>query len=267
MPFKNRIAAAFQNARREKRAAFIAYICGGDPDFETSAAAAAALLGAGVDILEIGVPFSDPLADGLTNQLAALRALAGGMNRERLFALAGRVRSGFPDAPIVLYTYYNLILARGIAAFAADCREAGVDGVLTLDCPPEEAGELVAECRAAGVANIFIVSPTTPEERVKRIVADASGFIYYVSREGVTGERVELSSGLGSAITAIKQHTELPVVAGFGISTPEHVAEAGRAADGVVVGSALVNIIATHANVPDTIPAALATKVRWLLGQ
>jgi tryptophan synthase alpha chain len=265
MSSRNRIASAFENARREGRAAFIAYICGGDPDFETSVAAAGALFNAGVDVLEIGVPFSDPLADGTTNQLAAQRALAAGMNREKLFALARRIRADFPAPPIVLYTYYNLILARGLVAFAADCREAGVDGVLALDCPPEEAEGLLAACRAEGVANIFIVAPTTPEARVERIAAAASGFIYYVSREGVTGERAELATNLGEAVAVIKRHTALPVVVGFGISTPEHVAATGRVADGVVVGSALVNVIAANAATPGAVAAALGEKARWLV--
>ncbi|MDR2862599.1 MAG: tryptophan synthase subunit alpha [Puniceicoccales bacterium] len=262
---KDRIADAFQLARNQGRAAFIAYICGGDPDFETSVAVAIALLDAGVDILEIGVPFSDPLADGLTNQLAAQRALAGGMTHERLFALVRRIREK-SDKPIILYAYYNLIFSQGVVAAIRRFKEAGVDGILTLDCPPEEAGELLAASRDAGLANIFIVAPTTPPERIARIARDATGFIYYVSREGVTGVRSDLASGIGAAVAAIKQHTTLPVAVGFGISTAAHVAAVGRVADGVVVGSALVNIIAAHTGEREKLPAELAAKVRALTG-
>lgn len=262
----DRIAAAFQNAREKGRAAFIAYVCAGDPTPDASAAAVEALLGAGVDIIEIGVPFSDPLADGLTNQLAAQRALQGGMTHERLLALVRSVRGKFPQKPIILYTYYNLVLARGVEDSLKRYKEAGVDGILTLDCPPEEAGELLAASRTLGLANIFIVAPTTPPARIARIARDATGFIYYVSREGVTGERADLVAGLDESIAAIRAHTNLPVAVGFGISTREHVAEVGRVADGVVVGSALVNVIAAHASEPERIPAALVAKVQALLG-
>jgi tryptophan synthase alpha chain len=262
----DRICAAFAAARAEGRTAFVAYICGGDPDFDTSVAAALALLDAGTDVLEIGVPFSDPLADGLTNQLAAQRALAAGMTHERLLALVRKIREK-TEKPIVLYTYYNLLLAHGLDATVRHCKDAGVDGLLTLDCPPEEAAQLLAASRAAGVANIFIVAPTTPPARIARIARDATGFIYYVSREGVTGERAELASNITAAVSEIRRHTQLPVVIGFGISTPEHVTTAAKAADGVVVGSALVNVIATNAATPEKIPQALHQKTRWLLGK
>jgi tryptophan synthase alpha chain len=262
---EDRIAAAFARARSENRAAFIAYLCGGDPDLDTSVAASLALLDAGVDILELGVPFSDPLADGLTNQLAAQRALAAGMNRARFLELLRRVRAK-TEKPLVLYTYYNLVIAGGLAETLRLYREAGADGLLTLDCPPEEADALLAASRANGLANIFIVAPTTPPARIERIVRAASGFVYYVSREGVTGARERLVAGIGDAVSEIKRHTALPVVVGFGISTPEHVAEIGRCADGAVVGSALVNVVAANAATPEKIPAALAQKARWLLG-
>ncbi|MDR2844617.1 MAG: tryptophan synthase subunit alpha [Puniceicoccales bacterium] len=260
----DRIAAAFQHAREQNRAAFIAYICGGDPDFETSVNVCQTLLESGVDILEIGVPFSDPLADGLTNQLAAQRALEAGMTHDKLLALVRRVREK-SDKPLILYTYYNLIFSQGIAASLRDYKEAGVDGILTLDCPPEEATELLAASRAEGIANIFIIAPTTAPARIDRIARDATGFLYYVSREGVTGERTDLVANLGESVASIKRHTSLPVVVGFGISTPEHVAAVGRVADGVVVGSALVNVIATHKNEREKIPAALAEKTKALV--
>jgi tryptophan synthase alpha chain len=266
MSSQERIARAFQAARQQGRPAFIAYICGGDPDGETSAALACSLLGVGVDILEIGVPFSDPLADGLTNQLAAQRALAAGMTHKRFLALVARVRAAFPDAPIVLYTYYNLVFSHGLASCLRQYKEVGVDGLLTLDCPPEEAGELLAVSRAIGLANIFLVAPTTPPERVKAIVREASGFIYYVSHEGVTGERNVVAGDLAGAVSRIRQHTVLPIAVGFGISTRAHVEAVGRVADGVVVGSALVNVIASQLGQPGQIPAAIAAKARALMG-
>ncbi len=265
MSSTDRIATAFATARQQGHAAFIAYICGGDPNLDASVQIAETLFSSGVDLLEIGVPFSDPLADGPTNQLAAQRALAAGMDHEKIFTLVRRIREK-SDRPIVLYAYYNLIFSQGIAHYLQCCKDAGVDGILTLDCPPEEAGELLAASRAIGLANIFIVAPTTPPERVERIARDASGFIYYVSREGVTGERSDLVANLAESVAAIKQHTHLPVAVGFGISTPEQVTAVGKVADGVIVGSALVNVIAAHAEHPEEISAALGEKARHLIG-
>src|SRR4051812_4737580 len=184
----SRIAQAFARARAQNRAAFVAYVCAGDPDFDTALAACRALLASGVDVLELGVPFSDPLADGLTNQLAAQRALEGGMTAARVFELVRRVRE-FSDAPIVFYTYYNLVFSNGVEAYVRAAKAAGVDGILTLDLPPEEAGEMSAACRAHGVDTVFIVAPTTPDSRLATIAQATTGFIYYVSREGVTGVR------------------------------------------------------------------------------
>jgi tryptophan synthase alpha chain len=241
----DRIASAFERARREDRACFIAYLCAGDPDFDTSLACCRAVVQAGADILELGVPFSDPLADGPTNQLAAQRALEGGMTAARVLELAAAVRR-FTEVPIVFYTYYNLVFANGIEDYVRRARAAGVDGLLTLDLPPEEADELLGHCRAAGLQNIFIVAPTTPERRLRAIAAAAGGFIYYVSREGVTGVRDALAGDIGSAVARIRAATPLPVAVGFGISTRAHVAQVAAAADGVVVGSALVNCIREH---------------------
>lgn len=240
----DRIASAFARARAEKRAAFVAYLCAGDPDFDTSLAVCRAALAAGVDVLELGVPFSDPLADGLTNQLAAQRALESGMTAARTFELVRRIRE-FSQAPIVFYTYYNLVFAHGVENYVRAAKEAGLDGLLTLDLPPEEGGELMAACERHGLKTVFIVAPTTPDARLPRICAAATGFLYYVSREGVTGARSDLAANIPQAVARIKAHTALPVVVGFGISTREHVRAVGQAADGVVVGSALVNVIKT----------------------
>ncbi len=259
----DRIADTFARAREENRGAFIAYVCAGDPDFETSVAACRALLENGVDVLELGVPFSDPLADGLTNQLAAQRALESGMTQDRLFELVRRVRE-FSQAPIVFYAYYNMLFAPGLDVSLRRCREAGVDGLLTLDCPPEEAGDLLAASRANGVQNIFLIAPTTPPARMARIARDAKGFIYYVSREGVTGERRDVAGNLASQVAEIRKHTSLPVVVGFGVSAAEHVRAICAVSDGVVVGSALVNTIASRLERRAEIPGALAEKMREL---
>ena len=259
----SRLAQTFARCKAEGRAAFVSYTCAGDPDAATSAAILLSLAGNGADILEVGVPFSDPLADGLTNQLAAQRALEGGMTQARLLEVLRAVRAG-TDKPLVLYTYYNLLLSGGLAATCAALKAAGADALLTLDCPPEEAGDLLAASRAAGLENIFIVAPTTPPARIAAISKVASGFIYYVSRAGVTGERADLAANLAESIAEIRRHTTLPVCVGFGISNPDQVQAVAAAADGVVVGSALVNVVAAHQKRPAEAPGAVAAKVREL---
>ena len=239
----SRIAQVFARARAENRAAFVAYLCAGDPDFDTSLEACRSVLRHGVDILELGVPFSDPLADGLTNQLAAQRALESGMNAERVFALTRRLREEFPTTPLVYYTYYNLVFANGVDAYVRAATAAGLDAMLTLDLPPEESAEVAAAAQRHGLSTVFIVAPTTPEERLPKIAAATTGFIYYVSREGVTGVRDQIAGGIPEALARIRRHTTRPVVVGFGISNREQVRQVAAQADGVVVGSALVNVI------------------------
>ncbi len=253
----SRLAQAFQRAHAQNRAAFIAYLCAGDPNFETSLAACRALIDSGIDILELGVPFSDPLADGLTNQLAAQRALESGMTAADVFQLVRRIRE-FSEVPIVFYTYYNLVFSNGIEAYVRGAKEAGVDGLLTLDLPPEEADEVAAACRQHELATVFIVAPTTPDARIPKITAAATGFIYYVSREGVTGVRERMADNIADSVARIRRHTTLPVVVGFGISTRAQVAQVGAMADGVVVGSALVNCIRENLGAPEKITARLA---------
>jgi len=261
----DRIAQAFARARQEKRAAFIAYLCAGDPDFDTSLAACLAVIAAGADVLELGVPFSDPLADGLTNQLAAQRALEGGMNAGRVFELVRRIREK-SQVPLVFYTYYNLVFSNGVENYVRDARAAGVDGMLTLDLPPEEAGEVSAACRKHDLKTVFIVAPTTPAERLPRIGAAATGFIYYVSREGVTGVRDQMAANIPEAVARIREHTHLPVVVGFGISTPAQVREVAASADGVVVGSALVNVVKDNLNKRAELAAHLQARAAELVG-
>ena len=246
----DRIAKLFSSCKENGRAAFVGYVCACDPDFETSLRVCRNLLESGVDLLELGVPFSDPLADGLTNQLAAQRALEAGCRQEDVFRLVEEIRK-FSDAPIVFYTYYNLVFSQGVQNYVNRAKEVGVDGLLTLDLPPEEAEELLEASKALLMRNIFIVAPTTPKSRIPVITKAASGFIYYVSREGVTGERDDLAGDLVERVDAIREHTSLPVVVGFGISNADQVKEVAKASDGVVVGSALVNCISrNHAN-PD----------------
>jgi tryptophan synthase alpha chain len=252
----DRIAQTFARTRREKRAAFVAYLCAGDPDFDTSLAACRAVLDAGADVLELGVPFSDPLADGLTNQLAAQRALDGGMTAARVFELVRRLREK-SQVPIIFYTYYNLVFSNGVESYVRAAKEAGVDGMLTLDLPPEEADEMLAACAKHDMKTVFIVAPTTPAARLARIGAVATGFIYYVSREGVTGVRDQVAANIPEAVARIRQHTALPVAVGFGISTREQVRQVARAADGVVVGSALVNVIKDNLDNRAGLPARL----------
>ncbi len=255
----SRIRQAFARAQSEKRAAFVAYICAGDPDFDTSVEVCRALLANGVDILELGVPFSDPLADGLTNQLAAQRALESGMTAARVFELVKRIRE-FSQAPIVFYTYYNLVFSNGVDAYARAAKDAGVDAILTLDLPPEEAGEMTAACHAHGVETVFIIAPTTPDNRIAAIASAATGFLYYVSREGVTGVRDQVAGNIPDAVARVRARTKLPMVVGFGIGTRAQVAQVAAHADGVVVGSALVNCVRDHLGDRQKTVAAVAAK-------
>lgn len=255
----SRLATTFARTRSENRAAFVAYVCAGDPDFDTSLAACRALLANGVDVLELGVPFSDPLADGLTNQLAAQRALESGMTAARVFELVRQLRQE-SETPIIFYTYYNLVFANGVEAYVRAAKAAGVDGILTLDLPPEEAGEVAAACRTHGVDTVFIIAPTTPDARIPAIARATTGFIYYVSREGVTGVRDQVAGNIAESIARIRHHTKLPVAVGFGIGTRAQVAQVAALADGVVVGSALVNCIRDGLADRTKIAAAIGAK-------
>ena len=260
----SRVAQAFSKANHSQRAAFVAYLAAGDPDFDTSLAACRGVIEGGADLLELGVPFSDPLADGLTNQLAAQRALESGMTPERVFDLVRAIRR-FSEIPIVLYTYYNLVFTNGVDGFVRSAKAAGVDGLLTLDLPPEEASELARSASAHGVDMICLVAPTTPESRLPVIASVATGFIYYVSREGVTGVRDSVATGISDAVAQIRRHTSLPVAVGFGISTRDQVRAVAAQSDGVVVGSALVNTIRDRLSRRADIEPALKAKVADLV--
>ena len=246
----NRIDQRFQNLREQKRKGFVAYIGAGDPDLTSTEALALQLASSGVDILELGVPFSDPLADGLVNQLSAQRGLASGTTPEGLLETVAAIRKQ-SDVPIVLYIYFNILHRRGLKEFIEAAAAAGVDGLLALDLPPEEADEYEQLMKEADLCSIWLIAPTTPEERIAAIAARGSGFIYYISREGVTGMRQDIISSLDERIAAIRRHTDLPIAVGFGISNAEQVRQVAADCDAVVVGSAIVNQIAEHGNAPD----------------
>ncbi len=248
----NRIEARFQHLRARGQKGLIIYIGAGDPDLEATRQLALAFDRAGVDVLELGVPFSDPLADGLVNQLAAQRGLAAGATPPRVLETVAAIRRD-SQIPIVLYVYFNLLHRRGVDTFIADAARAGVDGLLVLDLPPEEADSYQALMREAGLCAIWLVAPTTPEERIARIARRASGFIYYVSREGVTGMQERVSDTIAAMTARIRAHTALPVAVGFGISNPDQARLVARHADAVVVGSAVVDRIARLGRAPDLV--------------
>jgi len=238
----NRIDAQFSQVRAAGRKALVPFITAGDPTLARTRQLILALADAGADVIELGIPFSDPLADGKANQEAAERALRNHVTLAQIIALVADVRRE-TQTPIVFYSYLNLIFQYGFARFAKDAAAAGVDGVLVLDMPPEEAGELHAALHAADVRMIFLIAPTSTPARIRMITAQASGFVYYVSRTGVTGERTDVAGDMPAQIAQIRACTTLPIVVGFGVSTPAHVAEIAQVADGVVVGSAIVRRI------------------------
>ena len=241
----NRIVEKFAALKRDRKKGFIVYIGAGDPNLDATRDLALAFDKAGVDILELGVPFSDPLADGLVNQLAAQRGLESGTTPPKLLETVMAVRKE-SQIPIVFYIYFNLIHRVGMKKFIAAAAKAGVDGLLVLDLPPEESDNYEALMKQAGLCHIYLVAPTTPEDRMALIVKRGSGFIYYISREGVTGMQTSVASNLASQIAKIRAHTHLPVAVGFGISNPAQARAVASEADGCVVGSAVVNQIAKH---------------------
>ena len=248
----NRIVAKFAQLKSAGKKSFVVYVGAGDPNLEATRQLALAFDKAGVDILELGVPFSDPLADGLVNQLAAQRGLESGTTPPKLLETIAAIRKQL-QIPIVLYIYFNLIHRVGLEKFIADAASAGVDGLLVLDLPPEESDNYEALMKRAGLCHIYLVSPTTPEDRMEFIVKRGSGFIYYISREGVTGMQTSVATNLASQVAKIRAHTNLPVAVGFGISNPAQAKAVASAADGCVVGSAVVNQIAEHGQSPELV--------------
>lgn len=242
----SRIDAAFAACRAERRAAFIPFVMAGDPDLATTVDLIGALIDGGADVIELGVPFSDPIADGPVNQQAAVRALAAGTSLAGVLEAVSRARRRW-DVPIVLFSYFNPILAHGVEELASRAAASGVDGVLCLDLPPEEAYPgFVGALAGEGLATIFLLAPTSTPARVRRVDSLADGFVYYVSRTGVTGARSELPPELLDEAKRLRRRLHHPLAVGFGISTPEQVAQVAAVADGVVVGSALVRLVAEH---------------------
>ena len=235
----DRLARTFQSLREKNQKAFVAYIAAGDPNFDSSLAIMKSLADTGADIIELGLPFSDPLADGIVNQMAAERALKSGMTTARVLDLIREFRKSH-ETPIVLFTYLNPVFTYGFDSFHHDAAAAGADGILLLDLPPDEAARNKDLTGGSGLKAIRLIAPTTPPERMATLAQSAQGFIYALSRTGVTGAHGGPSANIASMVAAIKHHTDVPVCVGFGISTPDQAAMVAAAADGVIVGSAIV---------------------------
>jgi tryptophan synthase alpha chain len=240
----------------------VVYLTAGDPSLEASRAIALAAIDAGADVIELGVPFSDPLADGPVIQRAMGRALARGTRLKDVVALAGELRAARPAAGLVLFSYLNPILRYGLSRFVEDAAAASVDGVLVTDLIVEEAGEYLAEMDRVGLAPIFLAAPTSPDDRLEAIATHSKGFVYAISRVGITGTQQSLTSDAASLVARIRRWTGLPVAVGFGISNSEHVAQVGRFADAAVIGSANVELIERSA--PETAPGAVARFIKGL---
>ncbi|KKB07887.1 tryptophan synthase subunit alpha [Devosia chinhatensis] len=239
-----RIDARFAQCKAENRPALVTYVMGGDPDLATSQAILNALPQAGSDIIELGMPFSDPMADGVAIQLSAQRALAGGQTILGVLGMVEEFRRKDETTPIVLMGYYNPIYGFGVDRFIAAARQAGVDGLIVVDLPAEEDSELCIPALEAGLNFIRLTTPTTDEKRLPVVLENTSGFVYYVSMNGVTGAVIKSRGAVGEAVDRIKSHTSLPVAVGFGIKTADDAADIGRHADGIVVGSVLVDAVA-----------------------
>lgn len=240
----SRIDARFAQLRAENRAAFVSFMMAGDPDQARSLEIMRGLPGAGVDVIEMGMPFTDPMADGPAIQLAGQRALAGGQTMARTLDMVRAFRAGDDRTPVILMGYYNPISSMGVEAFLASAREAGVDGLIVVDLPPEEDDELCLPAARAGLNFIRLATPTTDDRRLPKVLQNTSGFVYYVSITGITGAAAPVAEEVGAEVARIKRATDLPVCVGFGIRTPESAAEIARVADGAVVGSAIVERIA-----------------------
>jgi tryptophan synthase alpha chain len=263
----SRLAAKFATLKKEGRAAFIPFITAGDPDMETSFAILEKLPAAGADVIELGMPFTDPMADGPAVQASSVRALKAGASMAKVLEMVKKFRRTNKDTPIVLMGYYNPIHAYGTARFARDVAGAGVDGLIVVDLPIEEDEVLRVPAQAQGVDLVRFVTPTTDEARLKRIVADASGYLYYVSVAGVTGTKAVPEEEVRQALTRVRAATDLPCAVGFGIRSPEQAQSVARVADGVVVGSAIVSQVAANLNAgPDKIAAEVLALARSLAG-
>ena len=240
---QTRIDTTFARLKALRKKAFVTYIMAGDPDIATSLAIMQGLPAAGVDIIELGLPFTDPMADGPTIQFAGQRALDGGMTLDRTLQMVRDFRAGDDSTPIVLMGYYNPIHSRGVDLFLVQARAAGIDGLIIVDLPPEEDAELCLPAQAAGLNFIRLATPTTDAKRLPKVLTNTSGFVYYVSITGITGAAAAQSTDVGPEVARIKASTTLPVIVGFGITTPEAARAIAAVADGCVVGSAIVKLI------------------------
>jgi len=248
----------------EHKPGLVIYLTAGDPTLAATREIAVAAIDAGAEVIELGVPFSDPLADGPVIQRAMERALALGVSLRDVIRLAGEIRAARPAAGLVIFSYLNPILRYGLAKFADDAKAAGVDGVLATDMIVEEAGEYLAEMERVGLQPIFLIAPTSPDERIEAIAAHCKGFIYAISRVGITGKQAAMSSDAAALVARIRRWSGLPVAVGFGISTSEHVAQVAEFADAAVVGSAIVELI--ERSTPDEAPSAVARFIKGLRG-
>ncbi|MGJ5080159.1 tryptophan synthase subunit alpha [Bradyrhizobium sp. HKCCYLS3013] len=257
----SRMDARFAQLKKEGRSAFVTFVMSGDPDPETSLAIVKALPQAGADIIEIGMPFTDPMADGPSIQAAGLRALKAGMTLRKTLQLVRSFRDSDADTPIVLMGYYNPIYIYGVDRFLDDAKTAGVDGLIIVDLPPEEDTELCIPALKAGLNFIRLATPTTDDKRLPAVLANTSGFVYYVSITGITGAAAADSSAVGAAVARIKRHTALPVCVGFGIRTPETARAIAAHADGAVVGTALVDALRASLDAEDRATAKTVSAV------
>ena len=248
-----RIDAKFADLARRGKKAFVAYVMAGDPNYETSLEIVRGLPAAGVDVIELGLPFTDPMADGPTIQHAGQRALEGGMTLTKTLALARAFREGDQETPIVLMGYYNPIYSRGVERFLVEAKEAGIDGLIVVDLPPEEDAELCLPAQAAGLNFIRLATPTTDDKRLPRVLQNTSGFVYYVSITGITGAAEAQAGDVGPEVSRIKSASGLPVIVGFGVNSPEKSRAIAEVADGVVVGSAIVGKIGAGESVADVL--------------
>ena len=244
----SRLDKKFDHVRAQNRAALVTFVMGGDPDPETSFKIVEQLPNAGADLIEIGMPFTDPMADGPAIQAAGLRALAGGQTLKKTLALVARFRQGNTQTPIILMGYFNPIYIYGVDAFLRDALQAGVDGLIVVDLPPEEDDELCKPALAAGLNFIRLATPTTDDQRLPKVLTNTSGFVYYVSVTGITGSAIANYDHVADQVARIKAHTPLPVVVGFGVKDAATAEKVARGADGVVVGSALVEAVRLSLN-------------------
>ncbi|MFV3387092.1 tryptophan synthase subunit alpha [Pseudomonas sp. NY15364] len=240
----SRLQNRFAELKAENRAALVTFITAGDPDYATSLSILKGLPDAGADVIELGMPFTDPMADGPAIQLANIRALAGKQGMQQTLQMVREFRQGNQSTPLVLMGYYNPIFVYGVERFISDAKEAGVDGLIVVDLPPEHNDELCEPAQSAGIDFIRLTTPTTDDDRLPTVLAGSSGFVYYVSVAGVTGAGAATMDHVEEAVARLRRHTDLPVCIGFGIRTPEHATEVAKRAEGAVVGSALIDKIA-----------------------